>query len=181
MIFKTTDLEGAFIVELEPFQDDRGLFARTFCKEEFEKIGQKIEFVQINHSRNTNKGTLRGMHYQKAPHTEAKLVRCISGAVIDVIVDIRKNSPTYLKHVSVELSAQNMRMIFIPEGFAHGFQTLEDQTELIYHHTAFYSPHAEAGLRFDDPKLNITWPLTPSTMSKKDAAYPLIDASFKGI
>lgn len=181
MIFKETILSGAYIIDPEPFQDDRGLFARTYCKKEFEKIKHSKEFVQFNHSVNIHKGTIRGLHYQKPPFAEIKLIRCVKGAVCDVIIDIRKGSPTFLKHITVELSADNLRMIYIPEGFAHGFQTLEDDSALIYHHTAYYTPGMEGGLRFNDPALKIEWPLPPSVISEKDNTHPFLLPSFIGL
>ena len=161
--------------------DQRGFFARTFCKHEFSRIRENIEFVQSNVSQNHNAGTLRGMHFQLPPYAEAKLISCINGSALDVIVDVRQGSDTFLKHVSVELKADNERMIFVPEGFAHGFQTLEDNTRLMYQHTAYYQPDAEAGLRYDDPELAIQWPLRNITISEKDTAYPLITDAFDGI
>jgi len=181
MIFHNTDLKGAYVIELEPFKDQRGQFARTFCKKEFEEHGLVGEFVQFNHSQNVHKGTLRGMHFQHPPFSEVKLVRCVKGAVLDVIIDIRKDSSTYLLHTAVELSAFNQKMIYIPEGFAHGFQTLEAHTELLYFHSNFYQPGAEGGLKFDDPVLGIQWPLTPSYLSEKDKAYELLSSDFQGI
>ena len=181
MIFKSTALEGLFIVELTPMIDERGWFARTFCKNEFEKIGFKKELVQINHSFTTKKGTLRGMHYQLPPHSEAKLIRCIAGAVYDVAIDLRKDSPTFLKWFGVELSAENKKMIFIPEGFAHGFQTLSDDSELIYHHSKFYTPDSEGAVRYDDPRVNIQWPLEVLNISEKDLIRPYLTTDFKGI
>jgi dTDP-4-dehydrorhamnose 3,5-epimerase len=180
MIFEELQLKGSYVISLNLLSDARGGFARTYCKKEFEQIGHKKEFVQMNHSFNTHKGTLRGMHFQKAPHQEIKLIRCIKGAVIDVIVDLRKDSPTFLKHVMVELSSENKKMIYVPENFAHGFQTLEDDSELIYHHTEFYTPSADAGICYNDPVLNIDWPLPPVMVSDKDKSYPLIDSTFKG-
>lgn len=181
MILHSTPLTGAFIIDLEPFQDDRGLFARTFCMREFEEIPHTKPFVQFNHSHTNDIGTLRGMHYQQPPHAEIKLIRCIKGKVYDVIIDIRKESPTYLQHIGVELSAENMRMIYVPEGFAHGFQTLEEHSELIYHHTAYYEPKSEGGIRFDDPIIGINWPLEPTVMSGKDQKYPYLTEDFAGV
>ena len=181
MIFKSTALEGLFIVELTPMIDQRGWFARTFCKNEFEKIGFKKELVQINHSFTTKKGTLRGMHYQLPPHSEAKLIRCIAGAVYDVAIDLRKDSPTFLKWFGVELSAENKKMILIPEGFAHGFQTLSGDSELIYHHSEFYTPDSEGAVRYDDPRVNIQWPLEVLNISEKDLIRPYLTTDFKGI
>lgn len=181
MIFRETKLKGAYVIDLEPFQDERGLFARTFCRKEFATIGHEDEFVQFNHSRTRQKGTIRGMHYQLPPSAEIKLIRCVRGRVHDVIVDLRKNSPTFLQYIGVELSDRNMQMIYVPAGFAHGFQTLEDHAELIYHHTAYYAPEREAGLRFDDPKIGIDWPLPPTVLSAKDQNQPLIEPGFTGI
>lgn len=181
MVFIKTPLAGAFVIKLEPFQDERGLFARTFCQKEFEQIGHTENFVQFNHSMTVAKGCIRGMHFQKPPFAEIKLIRCIKGKVWDVIVDIRQNSMTFLKWFGVELSAENQKMIYIPKGFAHGFQTLEPNTELIYHHTAFYTPSAEGGLKYNDPKLKIDWKLTPEQLSKKDQEYNYINENFKGI
>ena len=181
MIFTETALKGSFIISLEPYSDERGWFARTFCKKEFEKIGHHKEWVQMNHSFTIHKGTVRGMHFQLPPFTEIKMVRCIAGAVLDVIVDIRKDSATFLQWFSVELSAANKQMIYIPEGFAHGFQTLESNSELIYHHTAFYQPGVEGGLFYNDPLLNIQWPLPIQNISARDTNHPLLDNNFKGI
>lgn len=181
MIFTETPLKQAFVVEPEPFVDDRGSFTRVYCKNEFEAIGFKSEFVQVNQSVNKRKGTFRGIHYQFPPFAEVKLIRCIKGKVFDLIVDIRKNSDTFLQHFGVELSEGNMKMIFVPEGFAHGFLTLEDNSQMIYHHTQFYKPGFEAGLRFDDPALKIKLPEMPKVISEKDKLNPLITNLFKGI
>jgi dTDP-4-dehydrorhamnose 3,5-epimerase len=181
MHFHETGLAGAYIIDLEPFQDERGLFARTFCKREFEQIGHHKEFVQFNHSHSSTAGTLRGLHFQHPPFSEIKLIRCIKGAVWDVIVDIRQDSPTFLEHIGVELSESNMRMIYVPAGFAHGFQTLEDHTELIYHHTAYYAPEAEGGLYYKDLRLGIQWPLEPTVLSDKDQKHASMTNSFNGI
>lgn len=181
MKFFPTPLAGAYIVEPEPFKDDRGFFARVFCKNDFKQIGHNSEFVQINHSMNKASGTLRGMHYQLPPHAEIKLVRCISGKVYDVIVDLREGSQTFLKSYGVELSDENMKMIYIPAGFAHGFQTLTDNTQLIYHHTAFYTPGFEGALNFQDPGLKINWPLPPVNLSERDKNHKFLTNDFKGI
>jgi dTDP-4-dehydrorhamnose 3,5-epimerase len=181
MKFLETKLKGAYIIELEPRRDDRGLFARTFCKREFTEINHTKEFVQFNHSLSVQKGTLRGMHFQVPPTAEIKLIRCIRGKVYDVIIDIRSGSPTFLQHIGVILSEENMNMIYVPEGFAHGFQTLEDNTQLIYHHTNYYTPENERGISFRDPAINIKWPLVPENLSEKDQKYPYIDNNFKGI
>jgi dTDP-4-dehydrorhamnose 3,5-epimerase len=181
MKFTEIPLKGAYIIETEPFRDKRGLFARTYCKREFQEIGHNKDFVQFNHSATTQKGTLRGMHYQVPPSAEIKLIRCVSGKVYDVIVDIRFQSPTFLRCYGVELDEENMRMIYVPEGFAHGFQTLEDNTQLIYHHTQYYDPANERGIRYNDPSIAIEWPLEPVNVTDKDKSYPLIDNNFKGI
>jgi len=181
MIFQETVLKNAYTIDLEPFTDDRGLFARTFCKKEFANIGHHKEFVQFNHSRSNYTGTLRGMHFQKAPAAEVKLIRCIRGSIFDVIVDLRKSSPTFLQYFGVELSEQNMRMIYVPEGFAHGFQTLQDYTELIYHHTAFYAPDQDGGIRYNDPRINIQWPLAITSISEKDKNYPFLPDAYENI
>lgn len=181
MKFLETPLPGAYLIELEPLRDERGLFARTFCQEEFSRIGFQKRIVQINHSVTRKKGSIRGIHYQLPPASEAKLIRCIHGRVFDVMMDLRSASPNFLRHYGVELSKDNMRMVFIPEGFAHGFQTLTDDAELLYHHSEFYTPYCERGLRYDDPALAINWPLPVSEVSVKDQSYPLIDASFMGM
>jgi len=179
MIFRETPLNGLYIIELKPFTDNRGLFARTFCKNEFREIGHEEEFVQFNHSRTNKTGTIRGMHYQLPPYSEIKLIRCIRGKAFDVVTDIRKDSQTFLQHFAIEISEQNMLSVYIPRGFAHGFQTLEDNTELIYHHTAYYAPGFEAGIRYNDPAMNINWPLPVSVITEKDRNYPLIDNQFR--
>lgn len=181
MKFIPTKLADAFLIELDAFSDDRGWFARAFCKKEFEQIGHQKEWVQINHSMSRDKGTIRGMHFQHPPHNEAKLVRCIAGKVFDVMVDIRRGSPTFLQWTAAELSAENRRMLYIPEGFAHGFQTLTDDIELIYHHSAYYTPEAEGGLRFDDPALGIKWPLPPGNISAKDLGRTFLTDEFEGL
>ena len=181
MIFTETVLKGSFVIELELFVDERGWFARTYCKNEFSKIGHQKEWVQLNHSFTKQTGTIRGMHYQLPPFSEIKLVRCIAGAVYDVIIDIRKGSATFLQYVGVELSAANKKMIYIPEGFAHGFQALTDDCELIYHHSQFYTAGIEAGIRYDEPKINIKWPLQVTSISQRDNIHSLIDSNFKGI
>jgi dTDP-4-dehydrorhamnose 3,5-epimerase len=181
MKFHSLPLKNAYKIELTPIQDDRGLFARTFCKNEFEAIGHHKEFVQFNHSVNKLKGTLRGMHYQVAPYTEVKLIRCIRGKVFDVIVDVRKGSATFLHWTGVELSEDNRLMMYVPEGFAHGFLTLTDHAELLYHHTEFYTPAADRGIRFDDPQINIQWPATIEIISDKDKNYMSVGSDFKGI
>jgi dTDP-4-dehydrorhamnose 3,5-epimerase len=171
MIFTETKLKGAFLIDLEPREDDRGFFARAFCQKEFAQHGLKPVIAQANIGFNRRKGTLRGMHFQFPPAAETKLVRASRGAVLDIIVDLRPESPTYLQHISVELSADNHRGIYIPERFAHGYQALEDNTETTYHVGEFYTPGAEGGLRFDDPALGLTWPLAVANMSDKDRQW----------
>ena len=174
MRFIGTKLEGACIVEPEPHKDSRGLFARTFCAHEFREQGLAEAFVQCNTSWNTHKGTVRGLHYQVSPSCETKLVRCTAGAIWDVIVDLRPGSPTYLQHVGIELSARNRRALYIPEMFAHGFQTLEDGTEVFYQMSEFYTPELAKGLRYDDPKLGIRWPLPVTCISDRDEKWALL-------
>lgn len=181
MTFTETILKGSYVIEPIPWGDNRGWFTRTYCKREFAQIGHNSEWVQMNHSFSSKQGTIRGMHYQKHPHSEIKMVRCIAGAVIDVIVDLRNDSETFLMNFSVELSAENKKMIYIPAGFAHGFQTLTNNAELIYHHAAYYTPEAEAGLWYDDKVLNIHWPLPLTEISERDTSHPLIDQTFKGL
>lgn len=181
MRFTPLPLAGAFAIDLEPRADERGAFARTFCQDTFAAHGLATDFVQANQSWNLRRGTLRGMHYQHPPHAEVKYIRCIAGAVYDVIVDIRQGSPTFLQHVGLELSADNKRGIYVPAGFAHGFITLADDTQLAYMHSARYAPGSEGGIRYDDPRLGITWPLAPTVMSDKDQVYPWLGADFAGI
>ncbi|MHC4520861.1 MAG: dTDP-4-dehydrorhamnose 3,5-epimerase [Planctomycetota bacterium] len=176
-----TPLAGAHVIELEPFVDERGLFARIFCRKEFEGVGFHGTIVQINHSLTRRRGTIRGMHCQLPPASETKVIRCLQGKVFDVMVDLRAGSPTFRQWHGVELSRDNMRVVHIPEGFAHGFQTLTDDAELIYLHSEFYNPEHEYGLRFDDPALAIHWPLPISTVSSKDRNYAFMDKNFPGI
>jgi dTDP-4-dehydrorhamnose 3,5-epimerase len=172
--FIETEIPGAYIIELEPHHDARGFFARTFCAREFAEHGLTTTVAQVNGSFNHRRGTLRGMHYQDERAPEAKLVRCLAGAIHDVIVDMRPGSPTYMRHIAVELSATNRRQLFIPELCAAGYQTLADDTEVAYQVSAFYAPEAEHGMRHDDPRLGITWPLPVTEISAKDAAWPLL-------
>ncbi|HEY1790303.1 MAG TPA: dTDP-4-dehydrorhamnose 3,5-epimerase [Verrucomicrobiae bacterium] len=174
MKFQETRLSGAFILELEPRADERGFFARTFCAREFSAHGLETEFVQCNLSLNRQKGTLRGLHFQSAPWGEAKLVRCICGAIWDVIVDLRPGSPTFGAHEAVELSAENRRSLYIPKGFAHGFQTLTDNSEVYYQMSDPYVADASAGIRAADPALGIKWPLPVTQISNKDRQLPLL-------
>jgi len=176
MIFTETKLKGAFLIDLERREDDRGFFARAFCQKEFAQHGLKPVIAQANIGFNRRKGTLRGMHFQLPPAAESKLVRASRGAVLDIIVDLRPESPTYLQHISVELSADNHRGIYIPERFAHGYQALEDNTETTYHVGEFYTPGSEGGLLYNDPALGLEWPLPVTVMSDKDQQWaPLAD------
>lgn len=171
MKFIRADLAGAYLIEIETMEDERGFFARTFCRDEFAAHGLQPIFVQCDVSFNTYKGTLRGMHFQGNPHEEAKLVRCTRGAIYDVIVDIRKGSPTYMQWAAMELTAENRKMAYIPEGFAHGFQTLEDKCEVFYQMSEMYHPRHARGIRWNDPSLAIRWPLPSPIVSPKDASY----------
>lgn len=171
MIFTETKLDGAFLIDIEERTDERGFFARSWCQKEFEQYGLVPLVVQANISFNHKKGTVRGMHYQASPYEETKLVRCTRGAIYDVIVDLRKGSPTYCQWISAELTADNRRMLFVPEGYAHGFQTLTDATEVCYQVSQFYTPGAERGARFNDPAFSIRWPLDVTVISEKDANW----------
>jgi dTDP-4-dehydrorhamnose 3,5-epimerase len=175
MIFTETVLAGAFVIDIEARGDSRGFFARAFCQEEFADHGLKPVIAQANLAFNNEKGTLRGMHFQFPPAAETKLVRCTRGAILDIIVDLRPESPTFLEHVEVELTADNHRALYVPERFAHGYQTLEAATETSYQVGEFYTPSMEGGLRYDDPRLGLTWPLAIGELSEKDAAWPLLD------
>jgi len=174
MIFTPLKLEGAYLIDLEKREDERGFFARYYCEKEFESHGLETKWVQMNTTLSNEKGTMRGLHFQREPMAESKIVRCLRGSIWDVIVDIRKNSSTFGKWISVELKENNRTMLFIPKGFAHGFQTLVDYTELLYMHSEFYSAEQEGGIRFDDPSLNINWPLPVSIISERDKTHPLI-------
>jgi dTDP-4-dehydrorhamnose 3,5-epimerase len=171
MIFTETKLRGAFIIDIDPRQDSRGFFARVFCQREFEEHGLKPIIAQANTAFNRRRGTLRGMHFQFPPAAETKLVRCTRGAILDIIVDLRPESPTYLGHVAVELSAENHRSLYVPKRFAHGYQVLEDATETSYQVGEFYTPGAESGLLYNDPGLGLSWPLEITEISEKDAAW----------
>jgi dTDP-4-dehydrorhamnose 3,5-epimerase len=172
MIWRETELAGAFVVESEPIEDERGWFARIYDESEFTERGLAARFVQGSAAFNTESGTLRGMHYQAEPHAETKLIRCIRGAVHDVIVDLRPASATFKRWVSVELSAADGRMLYVPEGLAHGYLTLEDESETLYLISAPYAPEAARGVRWDDPAFGIDWPHEPRVMSEKDKAWP---------
>jgi len=171
MIFKETSLKGAYIIEIEPLEDERGFFARSFCQKEFEEHGLNPRIAQCNISYNKKKGTLRGMHYQITPYQEAKLVCCTKGAIYDVIIDLRKDSPTLKQWIAVELTAENHRMLYVPEGFAHGFQTLKDDTVVFYQMSEFYHPECAQGVRWDDSTFGIEWPLPNPILSDKDRGY----------
>ena len=173
MIFTETELPGAFVIDLEEKPDERGFFARTFDRKEFEAHGLKPDVAQCNVSTNHRAGTLRGMHYQIEPATETKLIRCTSGAILDVIIDMRPESTTYLRHFAVELTAENHRALYVPGMFAHGYQALTDGAEVTYQVGEFYTPGYERGLRHDDPAFGIAWPLPVSVISEKDASWPL--------
>ena len=173
MIFKATALEGAFVIELEKHQDDRGYFARTFCQREFSDHGLNTNIAQANTSLSRSKGTLHGMHYQTEPYAETKLVRCIGGAVFDVIIDLRPESESFCQWFGAELTAENGRMMYVPEGFAHGYQTLRDNSELFYPVSQFYTPEVEKGVRWNDKRFGISWPETNKILlSDKDRGWP---------
>ena len=172
MIFTETRIKGAFIIEPQKHQDERGFFARVWCQKEFSNNGLCDYVAQVNASYNKSKGTLRGMHYQQVPYGEIKLVRCTAGAIYDVIIDLRPESATYRQWLGVELTSSNQKMLYIPENFAHGYQTLEDDSEITYQVSEFYTPHAEAGIRYDDPMFSIRWPIGITAISEKDLNWP---------
>jgi dTDP-4-dehydrorhamnose 3,5-epimerase len=182
MIFIETKLNGSFIIDPERNEDERGFFARTWCQRELAEHDLNSNLAQCSISFNRKKGTLRGMHYQIAPHEEAKLVRCTRGAIYDVIIDLRPGSPTFTQWVAAELSATNHRMMYVPEGFAHGFQTLEDETEVFYQISEFYAPEYARGARWNDPMFGIQWPSADRTISTRDATYPdfALSSAFRG-
>jgi dTDP-4-dehydrorhamnose 3,5-epimerase len=170
--FSETALKGAFIIEPVRIEDERGFFARTFCRREFEARGLNPDLVQCSISFNHQRATLRGMHYQSAPHAEAKLVRCTRGAIYDVIIDLRPQSPTFRRWVAVDISAENHLMVYVPEGFAHGFQTLQDGTEVSYYISELYSPERARGVRWNDPAFAIGWPIADPVISARDQTHP---------
>ena len=172
MIFTTTPVKGAYVIDLEKRGDDRGFFARAFCQKEFGQHGLVTEFVQVNNSLSPIQGTLRGMHYQLAPHAETKLIRCIRGAFWDVVLDLRPDSPTFGQWYGADLTAENRRMMYVPKGCAHGFITSTEDAEAFYLVDAFYSPQAERGVRWNDPKFAIRWPAAPVVLSDKDRNHP---------
>jgi dTDP-4-dehydrorhamnose 3,5-epimerase len=175
LIFKETTLPGAYVIEPEKINDHRGYFARVWCRAELEKHGLKSDLAQSNVGFSNKKATLRGLHFQHAPHAEVKIVRCTRGAIFDVIVDLRRESPTYKKWFAVELSDENSRMIYVPERFAQGYITLVDNTEMHYHTSQFFSPQTAAGIRYNDPAFGIEWPMAPAVVSVQDSTWPLID------
>jgi dTDP-4-dehydrorhamnose 3,5-epimerase len=172
MIFTETILKGAYLIKPQRLEDERGFFARVWCRKEFEAHGLSTALVQCNVSFNSFKWTLRGMHFQGSPHEEVKLVRCTMGEIYDVIIDLRKDSPTYLRHFAEVLSAENRSMFYIPEGFAHGFITLEDRTEVFYQMSAFYNAESAKGVRWNDPAFGIRWPSEVRVISERDRNYP---------
>ena len=172
MILVETPLPGAFVIELELRRDRRGFFARSYCRREFERSGLDLEIVQTNLSFNAKAGTLRGMHFQRPPAEESKLVRCSRGTIFDVIIDLRRDSATYGKHFAVELSDDSHRALFVPKGFAHGFQALSDEVMVEYQMGAYYSPNEATGIRYDDPAFAIEWPLPVTTISEQDLSWP---------
>jgi len=178
MIFTETPLRGAYLIDLEKRGDERGFFARAFCEKEFGAHALATHFVQVNNSLSAQRGTLRGMHYQLAPKAETKLVRCIRGALYDVILDLRRGSPTFGRSFGAEVSAENRRMMYVPKGFAHGFITLGDHTEAFYFVDEFYAPEQERGIRWNDARFAIPWPIEPVVISDKDRAHRDFDASW---
>ena len=181
MQFTPLSLKGAYTIELEPRGDERGRFTRLFCARELAQIGHAKPIVNVNHSYTQKKGTIRGMHFQYPPDCEIKIVKCIRGAIWDCIVDIRKDSPTFLKWEGVELTDSNNRMIYVPEGFAHSFQSLTDDVEIVYFVSNFYAANNEGGLRFDDPMLNIEWQREVTEVSARDREHPLLNDAFEGM
>jgi dTDP-4-dehydrorhamnose 3,5-epimerase len=175
MKFTETPLKGAYVIELEKRGDERGFFARFFCEREFQDHGLNHHVVQINNSSSRDRGTLRGMHYQLAPKAEDKIVRCLRGSFLDVIIDLRPDSPTFSQHFAIQLTGENRTTLYVPKGFAHGFLTLEDNTEAFYLVTEFYAPDRERGLRYNDPKFGIQWPFEPVVISDKDRQHPDFD------
>ena len=176
-----TEIDGLYVAETAPFQDERGCFARFFCDKELQKALGDRHIVQINHSLSRDKATVRGLHYQKPPFAEMKLIRCLKGRAWDVAVDLRKDSPTFLQWHAEELSEENRKMFIIPEGFAHGFQVLEDNTELLYLHTAHYDKASEEGVNIKEPMISIAWPLPAINLSERDSSFPYLANDFDGV
>jgi dTDP-4-dehydrorhamnose 3,5-epimerase len=172
MIFTETTLQGAYIIDLEKKEDERGFYARGFCRNEFESMNLKSDIAQANIIYTKEMATLRGLHLQLPPYEETKLVRCTKGSIFDVIIDLRPGSVTYMKHFGIDLTADNFKMVYVPEGFAHGYLTLENDTHVAYHVTEFYTPGFEKGIRWNDPAFNIEWPLQPQIISAKDKSFP---------
>lgn len=179
--FIKTRLTGLYEIRRKPIADNRGFFTRFFCAEEFKEVGLDRTLAQLNHTLTKEKGAIRGIHFQYPPHTETKIVSCMKGEVLDIAVDLRRNSPTFLKWHSVILSASQQNALYIPDGFAHGFQTLTENCELLYMHTQFFTPGAEGALNAFDPSLGIEWPLPVTNMSERDKNHPLIDKNFNGV
>jgi len=175
VIFTETRLNGAFVIELERRDDERGFFARTFCRQEFRERGLELVIAQASMASNRMKGTLRGMHFQFPPAAEAKLLRCTRGAIVDIIVDLRPESPTYLQHIAIKLEAGTMQALYVPKRFAHGYQVLEDNTDISYEMSQCYTPSAEGGLMYDDPRLGLSWPLPVAVISTKDRSHRSLD------
>jgi dTDP-4-dehydrorhamnose 3,5-epimerase len=180
MLFTEVGLKGAYLIGLEPIKDERGFFARSWCKREFEAHGLASRMAQANVSFNKDRGTLRGMHYQAVPYAEVKLVRCTRGAIYDVIIDLRPESETFGKWTGFELTADNYQLVYVPEGFAHGFETLEDSTEVTYQVSEFYNPRSEGGIRYNDPTFGIRWPEAVQVISQKDLTWPDYSMPQKG-
>lgn len=181
MIFNPLALKGAFTIDVEPFTDNRGFFTRTFCEKEFASHNLVQHFVQANHSGTHGKGVIRGMHFQHSPFCEVKVVKCVQGSIYDVIVDVREGSPTFLQWFGAELSAENRRMMYVPAGFAHGFQSLTDYSEITYMVSSFYNKESEGGVLYNDRTVNIQWPLPVSLVSDKDKIIPEISENFKAV
>ena len=177
MTFVETELPGVFIVEPKKIEDDRGFFSRVWCEDALKKAGLNCNIVQINSSSNKEKGTLRGLHYQSSPNAEVKILTCTRGSVFDVAVDMREDSKTFLSWIGVHLSEENRRFVYVPEGFAHGYQSTSDNAEVLYTSSNSYSPESENGIRWNDPKIDIEWPIQPINVSTKDQAWPLINGS----
>lgn len=176
-----TSIHGAWVVESKALQDNRGAFSRLFCSRELQPIIESRTIVQINHSMTHSVGAVRGLHFQYPPHAEMKIVRCLKGRVFDVAVDLRQGSPSFLNWAAVELTPESHLAFVIPEGCAHGFQVLDEDSELLYLHTAFYTPDAEGAVRFDDPRVGVNWPLAPTDLSARDLSHPYLKEDFKGI
>lgn len=181
MIFNPTPLSGSFTIDVQPFQDNRGFFTRTFCEREFREHKLVEHFVQANHSGTHGKGVIRGLHFQRAPYCEVKLVKCVQGAIFDVIVDVRAGSATFLQWFGAELTSENKRMMYVPAGFAHGFQSLTEYSEITYMVSNFYKKESEGGIRYDDPAVKVDWPLPVGLVSDKDLAIPIIDKLFEAV